>query len=114
VSAVVSSLKVIFRHGYKFAKAGVMLLELQSDTVVQQELDLGDINMSEASDRGKLMSAVDALNHRFGKGSVHIASAGVGQDGSKAGGDCRQWAMKQLRRTPRYTTRLDEIPVARA
>jgi hypothetical protein len=33
-------LKTIYRSGFKLAKAGVMLLDLQSDKVIQGELDL--------------------------------------------------------------------------
>jgi DNA polymerase V len=57
------------------AKAGVMLLELQSDTVLQQELALEDDN---APDRGRLMTTLDDLNQRYGRGTVLMASAGLG------------------------------------
>jgi DNA polymerase V len=104
VAAVVSGLKAIYRPGFKYAKAGVMLMELQSDSVLQTELDLGD---SDCRDRGKLMSTLDGLNQRYGKGSVLMASAGLK-------GNNRVWSMKQERRTPGYTTRFEDIPVARA
>jgi DNA polymerase V len=81
-----------------------MLMELQSNSVQQGELDLeGD----ESRDRGKLMVAMDGLNQRYGKGSVLMASAGLA-------GDKRAWSMKQERRTPGYKTSWDDVPVARA
>jgi DNA polymerase V len=53
-----------------------------------------------------LMGAVDALNQRFGRGAVSVASA---MRGKRPGYDS-----KRERMSPRYTTRLDEVPVARA
>jgi DNA polymerase V len=50
---------------------------------------------------------MDAINGRFGKGTVHSASTGKT-------GPLREWDMKQERRTPQYTTRFEDIPVARA
>ena len=104
IDAALAGLRAIYRQGFKYAKAGVMLLELQEDTVQQRELDLQD---GEAKDRGKLMSTLDGLNHRYGRGTVLMACAGLA-------GDKRLWAMKQERRTPGYTTRWEDMPVARA
>ncbi|MBC7620322.1 MAG: DUF4113 domain-containing protein [Candidatus Saccharibacteria bacterium] len=53
------------------------------------------------------MQALDGLNHRYGKGTVHMASAGLV-------GDRRAWAMKQERRTPGYTTCWADMLVVRA
>lgn len=107
VQAALLGLKSIYQPGFKLAKAGVMLLDLQPNTIQQQELDLG---MEENRDRTKLMLALDGLNDRYGKGSVHIASAGI----KGATGDRRVWSMKQERRTPGYTTCWEDMPVARA
>jgi DNA polymerase V len=104
VSAALAGLRQIYRPGFKYAKAGVMLLELQPDSQQQCELDLAD---EHGEDRGKLMSALDGLNQRYGKGTVLMASAG-------AEGTRRVWSMKQERRTPGYTTRWADMPVARA
>jgi DNA polymerase V len=104
ISAALMGLQAIYRPGYQLAKAGVMLLSLQPDSIKQMELDLQE---DAARDRGKLMLSLDALNQRFGRGSVLMASAGLK-------GDKRVWSMKQQRRTPRYTTCIADIPVARA
>jgi DNA polymerase V len=104
VGAALEGLRYIFRPGFKYAKAGVMLLELQSDTMMQQELDLeGD----GAHDRSQLMAALDTVNRRYGRGVLKMASAGLD-------GDHRVWSMKQERRTPRYTTRWEDMLVAKA
>ncbi|MCZ8254514.1 MAG: Y-family DNA polymerase [Polaromonas sp.] len=113
VGAAVDGLKSIYREGFRYAKAGVMLLDLQPQDVAQAELDLvgggapGEIDAGDGRDRTRLMSAVDGVNRRFGRGSLTVASAGAG---SRAKG----WEMRQERRTPRYTTSWDEMPIARA
>ena len=104
VAAALTGLKAIYRPGFKLAKAGVILLDLQSDAVGQRELDLED---DDEMDRGQLMDALDAINQRYGKGTMKMASAGLA-------GDRRVWSMKQERRTPGYTTCVADMPVARA
>ena len=102
VSAAVAGLKAIFRPGFKYAKAGVMLMELQADNVCQGELNL---EADEVPDHGKLMTTLDGLNQRFGRGTVLMASAGLA-------GERRGWVMKQERRTPAYTTCWADIQTA--
>lgn len=95
VHAALDGLKGIYREGFKYAKAGVMLLDLQPDHQQQGELDLdGD----RGEDSPRLMTAPDGLNQRYGKGTVLMGSPGLD-------GDRRARSMKQERRTPGYTTR---------
>ena len=85
-----------------------MLVELQPDTVRQGELDLFDDvaepQYAPSRDRTKLMTTMDALNGRFGKGSVQLGSSSLAPA-------TRPWSMKADRRTPRYTTVWEEMPV---
>ena len=104
VGAALAGLRAIYLPDYKMAKAGVMLLELQSDSVQQHELALEDDDVVE---RGNLMATLDGLNLRYGRGTVSMASAGLA-------GDRRAWSMKQERRTPAYTTDWNGLAVARA
>ena len=83
-----------------------MLLELQSDCVQQGELALL-VENERIVDRVRLMSTLDELNDRYGRGTVLMASAG-------RAGNRRTWSMKQERRTPGYTTCWDDLAVARA
>ena len=106
VAAALTGLQHIYRPGFKYAKAGVMLLELQSDCVQQGELAL-QVEDERIVDRGRLMSTLDELNERYGRGTVLMASAGLA-------GKRRTWSMKQERRTPGYTTCWDDLAVARA
>ena len=98
-------LRSIWKPGFRIHKAGVILLDLQDAGVVQGELAL-DADEG-GSGRDKLMATLDRLNDRYGRGTVHLASAGLGGDG-------RTWTMKQQWRTPQYTTCWEDLPVARA
>src|SRR5450830_54119 len=105
VSAALAGLRAIYQPGFKFAKAGVMLMDIQPASRQQFELDLGE--KEPARDRSRLMMAMDAVNDRWGRGSVKVGS-------SKIGDAPRDWGMKQERKTPCYTTEWDDMPTARA
>ena len=103
VKAAVIGLQAIYKPGYDFIKAGVMLLDLQDSSIEQHELDLeGD-----PEPRRPLMGTLDKLNDRFGRGTVLLASSGLK-------GNARSWAMRQNLLTPHYTTNWADMPVARA
>ena len=104
VSAAVAGMTAIFRPGFNYAKAGVMLMDLQADSVCQGELALEN---DEQPDRIKLMTTLDGLNRRFGEGTALMASAGLA-------GERRAWVMKQERRTPAYTTCWEDLTVVQA
>lgn len=104
VLAANHGIRRIYAAGYDLIKAGVMLLDLVPGSVLQHELDLED---DDCADRSKLMTALDAINGRYGKGTVHVASTGATEK-------VREWGMRQERRTPQYTTRWEDVPVARA
>jgi DNA polymerase V len=106
--AALLGLTGIFQPGYRYAKAGVMLLSLQDARVGQSELDLeNEGDAARAGGSPRLMQTLDALNTRYGRGAVLLASAGLA-------GDQRVWSMKQERKTPGYTTCWEDMPVARA
>ena len=108
VQATVLGLRAIYCQGFKYAKAGVMLLDLQPNCIAQGELDLGDgDSLEDIADKARLMSALDAINKRYGRGTMKMASAGLD-------GDRRVWSMRQERRTPAYTTNWADIPIVRA
>ncbi len=102
-AAAIVGMRAIFRPGYNFAKAGVMLLDLADASIEQHELDLDE----PPEDRASLMLAMDTLNRRFGRGTIFAGSAGTG-------GQRRRWVMKQELKTPNYTTDWNELPLVRA
>lgn len=115
VGAAVAGLRAIYRPGFNLAKAGVMLLDLTDASDEQLELGLEDDEPTR--DREKLMSALDAVNDRWGKGTVQVGSAKIRSAGGHrpAGrGQLAGWQMRQERRTPAYTTDWSAIPVVRS
>ena len=117
VAAAVAGVRRHFRPGFNYAKAGAMLMDLQDAAAADQqgELDLfakGATPGESAAtrDRSALMEAMDSLNRRFGRDTVQVGSAAAATNGAEV----RAWSVKQERRSPRYTTRWDEIPVVRA
>jgi DNA polymerase V len=104
VQSAVVGIRQIYQSGYGLSKAGVMLMDLSNETVEQCELDLEPID---TRDRSKLMMTMDALNSRFGRGTVHVGSA----TRQRAPSD---WSMRQERLTPQYTTKWGDMPIARA
>lgn len=105
-------LKAIFKPGFDYAKADVMLLDIGSSNTDQFELELeeeADISMAPRAphERLRLMAALDSVNERYGRGTLKLASAG---SGTKP----RNWTMKQELRTPADTTRWEDMPVVRA
>jgi len=72
VKAAISSLETIFKNGYRYQKAGVMLSRL-SDSVDGKNL------FSSEKDKkiNSLMKSIDNTNHRYGRSTLSLASAGV-------------------------------------
>ncbi|GAA4017735.1 DUF4113 domain-containing protein [Actimicrobium antarcticum] len=98
IRAALFGLAQIYRPGYYYKKAGVILQGISGARAEQQLL------FTPYGDGAAMMRTLDNLNQRLGKGAVSIASAGTRND----------WAMKRERKTPDYTTNWEDIPVARA
>lgn len=117
VNAALETLKAIYRPGFKYAKAGVMLMDLMPEGFAQGELDWGADslpNTHATKDRSKVMGAIDSLNTRYGRGTVKLASGGTEHSRMlKPGTTQPGWKMKQERRTPGYTTSWQELAVVK-
>lgn len=67
--------------GFRYIKAGVMLMDLQPADILQRESDLEPAACEVKStprDRYRLMTAMDAINVRYGSGTVYSAATGKG------------------------------------
>ena len=86
-------------RGCHYVKAGVLLDDLCTPAAAQPGLfDAGPAGSA------KLMEAMDSLNARFGRNTVFPAAMGIE----------RGWKLRAAHHSPRYTTRLDELPAVRA
>ena len=72
VKAAISSLETIFKNGYRYQKAGVMLSRL-SDSVDGKNL----FSSEKDKKMNCLMKSIDNTNHRYGRSTLSLASAGV-------------------------------------
>ncbi len=94
VKFAVEALHRIFKEGYQYKKAGVILMDFTDE-------DKSQISLFDNSDtRHKLlMESVDKINAKFGQHKIKLAS----QDFNK------MWKMKQERLSPCYTTKLSDV-----
>jgi DNA polymerase V len=101
LAAAHQGLARIFRPGFRYKRCGVLL----SGIVPQAAAQL-DCFARESGHEAKtaLMGALDAINARWGRGTLKYAAAGVE----------RSWKMRQLRLSPRFTTQWEDLPIAKA
>ncbi|MCL1888822.1 MAG: Y-family DNA polymerase [Kiritimatiellaeota bacterium] len=90
----------VYQPGRKYRKAGVLLYGLAPRRVVQPDLFLPP---AETPRTDALNDFVDRLNRRHGRGTLFRLSEGVE----------RPWGMRREFLSPRYTTRWQDIPVAK-
>ena len=86
--------KRIFKNNYQYKKAGVLLSGLCDESEIQETLF--EKNYNQNSD---LMSAIDAINYRYGRDTLQMAS------------ECKvgNWKHKRENCTRNYTTQIDRL-----
>jgi DNA polymerase V len=89
-------LKRIWKDGFRYAKAGVMLSDFYDPGMFQPGL-FDDV--STRSNSQQLMSVLDTIN-QSGAGKVFFAGQGTKKD----------WSMKREHLSPAYTTHWDQLP----
>lgn len=95
IGQAVAAGRAMWRPETRYAKCGVILLDLQPAAKASRDLlPTGDPERSE-----KLMLALDAVNGRFGRGTLR--PGGVGK--------VTPWSTRANHRSPRYTTRLSDL-----
>ena len=99
IKYAMKGLERIYKPGYAYNKAGVMLTELVSQDYIQQNLFCGEKN-----EHPKLMATMDRINTRWGRSTLQYAAAGLN----------KAWGMKQAHKSPAYTTNWQDIPLVRA
>lgn len=96
IDAAVRGAVALFRRGYLYKKAGVLLDDIQPNRLRQASL-FGP----EAGGSG-LSKTIDAINARMGSDTLRFAAMDVGSD----------WRMNQRYRSPKYSTSWKDIPIA--
>ena len=96
-----AALKKLWQPGMRYTKAGVILDGLEPEGQTQLTL-FEAAPISEK--RIRLMAELDALNRRFGKGTVKLAATALAPGQLHA-----PWEGQAQWRTPQYTTRLEDF-----
>ncbi|MBN3263015.1 translesion error-prone DNA polymerase V subunit UmuC [Pectobacterium brasiliense] len=99
IDAAIKSLDHIWRPGYRYVKAGIILNDFSPIGVSQLNL-FDEIQPRLHSE--PLMQAIDKINHS-GIGKVWFGGQGIK----------KEWAMRRDHLSPAYTSRWTDIPIAR-
>ncbi len=102
VKAAKFALSKVFREGYRYKRAGVLLGGLVQDTSGAQ---LSLFDPIDRTKHEKLMNAFDAINARFGRNAVRTAAQTMGGSGRLT---------RQNNLSPCYTTKWAEMCVVKA
>ncbi|MCA9229705.1 MAG: Y-family DNA polymerase [Caldilineales bacterium] len=89
-------LRRVYRSGFAYQKAGVVLMNL-TDAANQQASLFGAHRNND-----RVMAVMDCVNAIWGRGTLRSAATGIS----------KSWAMRRERMSPRYTTEWDQLPVA--
>ncbi|ORL62370.1 translesion error-prone DNA polymerase V subunit UmuC [Pseudomonas putida] len=93
--AATESVERVYRPGFRYSKAEVLLLDLRQPGEFTD--DLFAVTQPVACDR--LMSVLDEINGKYGRGTLHTATVPRTPD----------WGMRREMMSRSYTTRIDQL-----
>ncbi|MFC7297901.1 Y-family DNA polymerase [Herminiimonas aquatilis] len=88
-------LQQIFKEGFQYKKAGVILGDIGPEHIIQTDLFAAQEDGCSAS----IMATMDEINAKYGRGTLKISN-----DGAR-----NAWGMRADNKSPHYTTNWDEI-----
>ncbi|QKG80358.1 Y-family DNA polymerase [Tenuifilum thalassicum] len=91
----IEALKRIYKPGYSYKKAGVIVSGISTNQHIQTSL----FDTIDREKHNRLMAAMDKINDKYGRGTVKIAAQGAG----------RKWKLRQEKVSPKYTTSWSDI-----
>ena len=98
VKRAVEGIQRIYKQGYRYKKAGIILYELHDSSSVRGLLDY-DKPRSDS-----LMKSLDEINYRYGSSTLRLAAEGI-----KKG-----WQMRREKVSPCYTTSFDQLMIVKS
>ena len=93
--AAVEALDRVFRPGFAYSKAEVMLLSLCQPGEYTDDL----FAASQPTEATRVMAVLDKINERWGRGTMRSASVPFSPD----------WGMRREMMSQSYTTKLDQL-----
>ena len=98
LTAALQLLEQVYKKGYAFQKAGVMLTNLQPEGT--RQLTFWETGAQDRETSKHLLQAMDRINARYGKNTVHYACTGLD----------KKWEMRREKMSPEFTTNWADIP----
>lgn len=95
IRAAMAGLDQVFREGYAFAKAEVLLMDLRQRGEFTDDL-FAEVQPEESE---RVMGVLDRINARWGRGTIRPGRVPTAPD----------WGMKREMKSQSYTTRLDQL-----
>lgn len=100
IKIALQGLKKIFKNGFRYKRAGVILTDIIPENLVQMSL----FQPERRTDRKeRLAMTIDKIKADLGRDVVQYAAEGIN----------KPWRMRQAKRTKRFTTKWDEIPLVK-
>ncbi len=94
--------KKLYREGYQYKKVGICLEQLIPKN--PRQLDIFHQPTDEGlAKKDQLMTVFDKINQKYGRQTICLAAEGF----------VKPWAMKAELKSPAYTTRWAELPIAK-
>jgi len=93
VKRALEGVRKIYRKGYRYKKAGVILYGLTRANQTRGLLDYDRENSD------SIMNTMDRINERYGNSAIRLASEGIK----------KSWRMRRENVSPCYTTRFDDL-----
>ena len=100
-------LQQIYRQGYRYKKAGVIVMGIHADSPVQQ--DLFDVNAQQIQKLRRLDEVVDRLNRINGSETVVVGAQQYTKKDGKSKADVFANAIKHDFKSPNPTTRWSDV-----
>lgn len=94
-----SLLTSLFKEGTSYKKAGIVLSEIVSQGSIQPDL-LHNVDLKK---RETIMNTIDAINREYSRKTLRFAAEGMTQ----------AWSARSEKRSPRYTTSWNELPIVK-
>jgi DNA polymerase V len=89
------ALDIVYKDGYNYHKTGITVMDL----IPEHQVQYGFYDEAETGKEKKILQTMDSLNKSFGKDLLRFARQGYS----------KKWKLKQMKLSPCYTTRIDEI-----
>jgi DNA polymerase V len=100
IALAVQGVNRFWKQEFRYTKCGVILPDLVRNDGRQRSL-FGRTD-AEQKMHARLMAAMDSVNSKMGRGTLFPAAAGI----------TRPWKQRSVRKSPCYTTRLEDLPRA--